>query len=129
MASVASALRTAIVDANITNITTKVYRDAAPDAVDAPFVTFSDDLARIPAFVGDGAVSARTRLMHVYLWQLLNAEDVTLIDSVLSAIDSATLTGADKKIFGCRVTDIQRFANPEENTCQHTLVVDVTQGN
>ena len=95
MASVASALRTAITAANITNITTKVYRNIAPDSETYPFVTFDDDVARVPALFGDGGVLARARTISVDLWQLLDAEDTTLVESLLAAVDGADLTGAD----------------------------------
>jgi len=129
MASVASALRTVITTANITNITTKVYRDVAPDSETYPFVTFEDDIARTPVLFGDGAVKARVRNMSVDLWQLLDAEDTTLVESLLAAIDGATLVGADKTIFGCTVQDVGRAVLPDENICQHSLNVDIFHSN
>ena len=127
MATVTAALRTAIVNANLSNVTTKVYRDLAPDGTSTPFVTFSDDLARSPALFGDNAVRARTRMVQVELWQDLDGEDVALIDSLLAAVDSATLTGADKTIFGSRVDDLRRFADADTNTCRHFLTLSITQ--
>tara|TARA_Y100001947_G_C10294037_1_gene284168 strand:- start:92 stop:481 length:390 start_codon:yes stop_codon:yes gene_type:complete len=129
MASVASALRTAITAANITNITTKVYRNIAPDSETYPFVTFDDDVARVPALFGDGGVLARARTISVDLWQLLDAEDTTLVESLLAAVDGADLTGADKTIFGCTVEDVQRLILPDENICQHSLTVNVHHSN
>jgi hypothetical protein len=129
MASVASALRTVITAANITNITTKVYRNVAPDSETYPFVTFDDDVSRTPTFFGDGVVKARVRTISVDLWQLLDAEDTTLIESLLAAIDGADLVGADKTIFGCTVQDIGRSVLPDDNICQHSLSVDVTHSN
>ncbi len=129
MASVASALRTVITAANITNITTKVYRNVAPDSETYPFVTFDDDVSRTPTFYGDGVVKARVRTISVDLWQLLDAEDTTLIESLLAAIDGADLVGADKTIFGCTVQDIGRSVLPDDNICQHSLSVDVTHSN
>lgn len=128
MATVASALRTAIVNANLSNVTTKVFRDLAPDNISTPFVTFTDDLARSPALFGDSAVLARDRMVQVDLWQDLDSEDVDLVDSLLAAVDNATLVGADKTIFGCRVDGIARLADPPSNTCQHALTVTLTQG-
>ena len=95
MASVASALRTVITAANITNITTKVYRNVAPDSETYPFVTFDDDVSRTPTFFGDGVVKARVRTISVDLWQLLDAEDKNLSESLLAAIDGADLVGDD----------------------------------
>lgn len=129
MASVASALRTAITTANITNITTKVYRNVAPESESYPFVTFDDDVSREPAFSGDGVVLARQRDISVDLWQLLDAEDTTLVESLLAAVDGATLTGADKTIFGCTVQNVQRSILPEDNICHHSLSVNVFHSN
>jgi hypothetical protein len=129
MASVASALRTTITAANITNITTKVYRDVAPESESYPFVTFDDDVSRQPALSGDGVVMARQRSITVDLWQLLDAEDVDLIELLLSAVDGATLTGADKTVFGCTVENVQRLTLPDENICQHSLFLNVVHSN
>lgn len=129
MASVASSLRTVIVDANITNITNKVYRDYAPDSASFPLVTFSDDLSRGVALAGDGVITARERLIQVDLWQNLDSEDVTLVESLLAAVDSADLTGADKTVFRCRVGDVQRLAQVDQNVCHHALSVNVTHTN
>ena len=129
MASVASSLRTVIVNANITNVTTKVYRDFAPDSTVFPFVTFADDLSRNVALAGDGAITARERLIQVDLWQTLDSEDVTLVESLLDAVDSANLTGADKTVFRCRVDDVQRLAQVDQNVCHHALSVNVTHTN
>ena len=127
MATVTSALRTVITDAALSNVTTKVFRDVAPDSTAMPYVTFDDDLARSPALFGDNAVRARSRMVQIDLWQNLDGEDVTLIDSLLAAVDSADLTGADKTIFGCRVVDIQRFIEPSSNLCRHSLTAMITQ--
>jgi len=129
MASVASALRTVITAANIANITTKVYRNVAPDSETYPFVTFDDDVYRLPMFFGDGVVKARVRNVSVDLWQLLDAEDTALVESLLAAVDGADLVGADKAIFGCTVQDVQRTTLPDENICQHSLSVDIYHSN
>ena len=129
MASVTSALRTAITAANITNITTKVYRNVAPESESYPFVTFKDDVSRVPEFSGDGVTLARRRSVSIDLWQLLDAEDTTLVESLLAAVDGASLTGADKTIFGCTVQDINRVVLPEDNICHHSLSVNVYHSN
>ncbi len=128
MASVASVLRTAIVDANLSNVTTKVFRDFAPDNISTPFVTFTDDVSRSPALIGDRTVLTQSRMTTVHLWQDLDSEDLALVDSLHAAVDNATLTGADKTIFGCRVDGIARLIDPPSNSCQHALTVTLTQG-
>tara|TARA_B100000902_G_C27318629_1_gene922856 strand:+ start:2491 stop:2880 length:390 start_codon:yes stop_codon:yes gene_type:complete len=127
MATVASALRTKIVAADLSNVTTKVFRDFAPDSTAMPFITFDDDISRVGAFLGDSKISMSTRLVQVNLFQKLDAEDVTLIDSLFAALDSADLTGADKNIVGCRVDGVVRFATIDQNLCHHAVTVRITQ--
>lgn len=129
MASVGSAVRTAITNANISGITTNVFRDFAPDDASLPFITFVSDLSRTPTLQGDGTVVARTQELQVDLWQSLQDENVTTVESLLAALDGASLTGADKQIFRCRVNDIQRFVEPEEDICHHALTLDVVHTN
>ena len=50
MASVASAVRTKLTAASITNVGTKVYRDFAPDEITMPLVTIVSDISRVPVF-------------------------------------------------------------------------------
>lgn len=125
MASIASAVRTKITAANITNVTTKVYRDMAPDSVALPFVTFMSDLARTPELEGDGIVKARKQMMQIDLWQQLTSEDVAIVEALLAAVDGADLTGVDKTVFKCKVADIQRLVDLDDNICHHALTVEV----
>ena len=67
--------------------------------------------------------------MQVDLWQSHESENVTLIESLLAALDSATLTGADKTIFNCRVIDIARDVQADIDICHHSLSLDVTHTN
>ena len=129
MASVGSAVRTAITSANISGITTSVYRDYAPDDASLPFITFRSDMSRTPELLGDGVVKARDQELQIDLWQSLQSEDVTTVESLLAALDGAALTGADKVIFKCKVSDIQRLTEPEEDICHHALTVDVVHSN
>ena len=129
MASVASAVRTAIVNANITGVTTKVFRDEAPDSTTYPFVTLDDDVSREPVLEGDAAVTVRRKVMWINLWQVTSAEDVDLIEDLLAAVDGATLTGADKTILKCKVQDVSRATDPSEQVCRSWLTVNITHSN
>ena len=117
MASVASAIRTKITAANVTNVTTKVYRDVAPDDTAMPFITFMSDLSRAPELRG--------QMLRVDLWQRLKDENVAIVEQVLAAVDGADLTGVDKTVFNCRVTDIQRLVDLEDGVCHHALTLEV----
>ena len=129
MASVASAVRTAIVNANIAGVTTKVFRDEAPDSTAYPFVTLDDDVSREPVLEGDGAVTMRQKVMWVNLWQVTSGEDVDLIEDLLAAVDGATLTGANKTILKCTVQDVSRATDPSEQVCRSWLTVNITHSN
>ena len=129
MASVASAVRTAIVNANISGVTTKVFRDEAPDSTAYPFVTLDDDVSREPVLEGDAAVIARQKVMFINLWQVTSAEDVDLIEALLVAVDGATLTGANKTILKCKVQDVSRATDPSEQVCRSWLTVNITHSN
>ena len=129
MASVASAVRTAIVNANIAGVTTKVFRDEAPDSTAYPFVTLDDDVSRQPILEGDGVVTMREKVMWINLWQVTSAEDVDLIEDLLAAVDGATLTGANKTILKCKVQDVSRATDPSEQVCRSWLTVNITHSN
>lgn len=129
MASVGAAVRTAITGASISGINNNVFRDLAPDSQALPYVTLMSDISRAAAFQGDGNVLARTQVVQVDLWQTLSSEDVTTVESLLAALDSATLTGADKHIFKCRVIDVARLTEPDQDICHHALMLDVTHSN
>ena len=86
-------------------------------------------MSRTPELLGDGVVKARVQELQIDLWQSLQSEDVTTVESLLAALDGAALTGADKAIFKCKVSDIQRLTEPEEDICHHALTVDVVHSN
>jgi hypothetical protein len=129
MASVASAVRTKITDASLTNVGTKVYRDFAPDEIALPFVTFISDVARVSILEGDGIVKARQQTMAVDLWQSLTDESVGLIEELLTALDGVALTGVDKTVFNCKVTDVSRLVELDTDICHHSVTLDVVHSN
>ena len=129
MASVASAVRTKLTTASITNVGTKVYRDFAPDEITMPFVTFVSDISRVPVLEGGGVVKARQQTMAVDLWQQLSGESVGLIEEVIAAIDGAELTGVDKTVFQCKVTDVNRMVELDTDVCHHSVTLDVVHSN
>ena len=129
MASIASAVRTKLTSASLTNVGTKVYRDFAPDEIAMPFVTFVSDVARVPVLEADGVVKARQQTMAVDLWQQLSSESVGLIEEVIAAIDGAELTGVDKTVFQCKVTDVNRMVELDTDVCHHSVTLDVVHSN
>lgn len=124
--SVAGSVRQVLVDANIPNITYKIYRDIAPPYTEFPYITFFDFVSFTPKMTGDSQVIARNRQIQVSVWQLKADEDVDLIDSVISLLDNANLD-ANKNVFRCRVADVQRISNITDDSIQHAITLNITQ--
>lgn len=126
MASVGGAIRTALTDASIAAISTRIFRDIAPPETTYPFVTISDEITNTPSLSGDKQVLARLRQLRVNLWQLRPTENVTTVDEIVSTLDSVNIT-ANQKIFRVRVLDIQRIFDSEDDTVLHAITLNVTQ--
>lgn len=126
MASVGGAIRTALTDASIAAISTRIFRDIAPPETTYPYVTISDEITNTPSLLGDKHVLARLRQLRVNLWQLRPSEDVTTVDEIVTTLDSANIT-ANQHILRVRVSDIQRIFDSEDDTVLHAITLDVTQ--
>jgi hypothetical protein len=125
--SIGGAIRKVIADANITELSERIYRDMGPAEVQYPFVTFFDEITNVPSLLGDSTVKARRRGVQVTLWQSRNQEDVELVDTLVSLLENAPLD-ANKKVFRCRVSSIERLVNTTDNIVQHAITLIVTQG-
>tara|TARA_R100001463_G_scaffold101560_2_gene156019 strand:- start:131 stop:517 length:387 start_codon:yes stop_codon:yes gene_type:complete len=125
MASIGASLRTAITAATVTSVGSNVFRDVAPDTQALPFVTFATDISREPQLEGDGRVKARKQVIQVDLWQSLTSENVAIVEELISALDGATLTGADKTIFKCKVANVYRLVELDAKISHHALDVEV----
>ena len=116
-----------IVDADLEGISYRVYRDTAPPEVSFPYVTFFDEIGNTVGMMGDANVITRKRMVQVSLWQARASEDVTLIDSLYAVLEKANLD-ANKRVFRCRVSSIERIANLTDNIIQHAITLMITQG-
>lgn len=126
MASIAGAIRTVLVDEGLAGVSARIYRDIAPPEVSYPYITISDEITNQPVLLGDKKVLARLRQLRVNLWQIRTDENVTLVDDVVEALDSTTIT-ANKTVFRVRVFDIQRIFESEDDTILHVVTLNVTQ--
>jgi hypothetical protein len=126
MASIGGAIRTTLVDASLAGVSSRVYRDIAPPETDYPYITISDEITNQPSLLGDKRVLARTRQLRVNLWQIRTSEDVTLVDDIVSTLDSVNLV-ANQNVFRVRVFDIQRLFESEDDTILHAITLNVTQ--
>lgn len=125
--SIGGAVRQVIVDADIEGISYRVYRDTAPPDVSFPYVTFFDEISNTVGMSGDSNTLTRKRLVQVSLWQARSSENVDLIDSLYSVLERANLD-ANKNVFRCRVSSIERIANLTDNIIQHAVTLTITQG-
>lgn len=126
MASIGGAVRTVLVDSTLSGIGERIYRDIAPPETQYPYITISDEITNQPVLLGDKTVIARTRQLRVNLWQVRTSENVGLIDEIVAALDNAGLS-ANKVVFGCRVLDIQRLYDSEDDIVLHAVTLNVTQ--
>lgn len=126
MPSIGGAIRTALIDASITGVTSRIYRDIAPPETTYPFVTISDEITNQPALLGDKTVLARIRQLRVNLWQIRTEENVGVVDEIVAALDSADIS-ANKDVFRVRVFDIQRVFDSEDDTILHAVTLNVIQ--
>lgn len=126
MSSSGGAVRTVLVDANLAGVDARIYRDIAPPETQYPYITISDEVTNQPSLFGDTLVIARSRQIRVNLWQVRQSENVSLIDSVVEALDGANLNST-KKVFGCRVLDVQRIYDSEDDIVLHAVTLNVTQ--
>lgn len=90
-------------------------------------MTFFDEIINVPGLVGDATVKTRRRQVQVSLWQIRTSEDVELIDTIVALLENATLD-ANKNIFRCRVSSIERLANLTDNIVQHAITLTIFQG-
>lgn len=97
-----------------------------PPEVAPPFVRIVNEFGRAPNLAGDGQTLATRRQFQLSLWQSFAAEDDTLTDAVIAAID------------GLRVTSVSgythvafefsfRLEEREAGLAQHALTFSVSQ--
>ena len=98
MASVGGAIRTTLLSAGISGVSTRIFRDIAPPETTYPFMTISDEVSNQPALLGDQMVLARNRQLRVNLFQIRTSENVETIDEVVTALDRASIT-ANQVVF------------------------------
>lgn len=126
MASAAGAIRAALIDASITGISSRIYRDIAPPESTYPYVTIADEVTNQPVLLGDKRVLARNKQMRINLWQVRTQENVGIIDEIVSALDSVDIS-ANQDVFRVRVFDIQRVFDSEDDIVLHAVTLNVIQ--
>lgn len=124
MASVGGAIRTTLLGAGVTGVSTRIFRDIAPPETTYPFMTISDEVSNQPALLGDQMVLARNRQLRVNLFQIRTSENVEIIDEVVAALDRASIT-ANQVVFRVRVADIVRLFDSEDDIVQHSVTLNV----
>lgn len=125
MTTVAAAIRLAIVNANLDGIGSKVYRDIAPPGTSYPYVTYFDQLGDRIALSGDGNVAARNTLIQIDLWQQRSAEDDSISAALGDFLESIVVGETDKSVFVCRLFDIQRIVEFDDDIVHHAYSLNV----
>lgn len=126
MATIGGGIRKALVDATLTGVSERIFRDIAPPETTYPYVTIFDEISNQPVLVGDQTVLARNRQVRVNLWQVRTSENVTLVDELVSALDNASIS-ANKYVYRVRVFDIQRNFFSDDDTIMHAITLNVFQ--
>lgn len=125
MTTIAAAIRAEIVAANITGVSDKVYRDIAPPATEYPYVSYYDQLSDRIALSGDGTVSARVSMIQIDLWQKRSQENTSISSALADVLESLTVTDTDKSVFMCRLYDIQRIVEFDDDIVHHAFSLNV----
>lgn len=98
-----------------------VFRDQAPEGLGLPYVTFIDGITDVLSLEGDGRGIMRRRTLQIDAWQNSSAEDLTLVDLLVGAVDGFK-PGAYTQF---RVTDVQRIFEPATKIVHHAVTVQV----
>jgi hypothetical protein len=125
MATFGAAIRTALVNDSITGVGTKIYRDLAPPGTAYPYMTYVDQMSDSISMRGDGKVLTRRYMMQFDIWQKRPDEDQAIIDEVSALLEQIELTNTDKQNFECRLTDIQRIVEFDDDIVHHALTLDI----
>ena len=125
MTTLAAALRTYLVNQNIAVVGTKVYKDLAPPSTAYPYITYADSLADRSALTGNGKIMARNNMVQVDLWQKRPQESSDITDALIESLEDATLTGSDKTIFRCRLVDVRRIVEFDDDKVHHALTLNI----
>ena len=125
MSSIAAALRTKILSLSIVEIESKVFKDFAPPTTVYPYVTYADRLNDRVALTGDKKILARNYMVQVDLWEKRTEENDSIIGSLITGLDTASLTGSDNKVFRCRLIDTQRIVQFDDGIIHHALTLNI----
>lgn len=125
MTTIAASIRTHLVDADITSIGTKIYRDMAPPSTAYPYMTYFDQLNDRVMLQGDSRVKARNMLIQFDLWQKRADEDTVIASEISSAIEGITISDADTTVFACNLYDVQRIVEFDDDIIHHAFSLNV----
>lgn len=123
MTTPAAILRALVVADGMVN--QRIFRDFAPDGATFPYITFNDGVSDGRGTHGDGVDTTRLVNQQWDLWQRAR-DEVDDLDHRLANI----LTGRHPavngvKVWGTRVTQINRIADPDRLTLHHALTVSL----
>lgn len=123
--TVASALYSALINADIPVVGSKIYKDIAPPASEFPYITYSDRLADGTALTGDSNVLARNHLMQVDLWEKRTSENVSIYEALAGTLENLSVTDGNRTIFKIRLYDTQRIVEFDDDNVHHAFSLNV----
>lgn len=123
--TIAAQIYSALIDADIPNVGSKVYKDLAPPSTAFPYITYADRLADRPVLNGDSNVLARNYLIQIDLWEKRQSENSSIIEAVLDLLENLSIEDNGKTIFRCRLFDAQRIVEFDDDNVHHALSVNI----
>lgn len=125
MTTIAASIRTHLINADITSVGTKIYRDMAPPSTEYPYMTYFDQLNDRVVLQGDSRTKARNMLIQFDLWQKRMDEDSSIADEISSALEQITITGGSPTVFACNLYDVQRIVEFDDDIIHHAFTLNV----
>lgn len=119
--TIATALYSALIAADIPVVGNRIYKDIAPPATEFPYITYSDRLADRTVLTGDSNVLARNHLIQVDLWEKRTSEDVSVFEALASTLENLSVTDGDRTIFKIRLYDTQRIVEFDDDNVHHAF--------
>lgn len=122
--TVASALYSALVNADIPVVGTKIFKDLAPASTPFPYITYADRLSDRTVLTGDSNVLARNYLVQVDLWEKRPSENPAISGAISQLLENIVITD-DNTIFKCRLYDTQRIIEFDDDNVHYAFSLNI----
>lgn len=123
--TIATALYSSLTAANISSVGSRVYKDLAPPASEYPYITYAGRLSDRPVLTGDTHVLARNHLVQIDLWEKRQEEDAQVYEDLAYFLENLILEDGNNTIFRCRLYDVQRIVEFDDDIIHHAFSVNI----